>query len=505
MRTHSFFRKRSQRSDNKKVERNTDLHNTNEEREKEDTGQQNPKVIGNGYDRIRKNKTKTDEGETSKTNSRQLYHFLFCSFLDLLSFAVLIPVLPKLYQMYNVDHVKRGYILSAASLIQLVAGPILGSQSDKHGRVPLLVLSTFGSLLGYLCIYFNGVEKIKQYEYQFIFARLLPSLFKCNFSVGNAYVSDISTEKNRAKAMGQLSATFGLSFIIGPFLGALLVKDNSSLSSSNHSNDYVWNPVKVALLFSSIALVLQIFLPESKVNHDENDANKKTFSEKKNETGKRSVIERLKSNFQTLKSLSTNKVHQRIFSFLPRSVIQVLAGSIFQNNISNYCISYLGLPAHGTGYIMSYTGVLTVVNNIFFLRILKSKYTEEQLLLPSLLFYTFAMFCWGISSNVWHLLITITLLSTSGAVFASTSTSQITKSIPKDSLGEVFGITNSFETLARIIGPSLSTKLIDKYGYLGASRFSCFILTLCSIGIAHDKYKRSRTASDEEDEKKKEN
>ena len=220
---------------------------TNEETEQKDIDQREPTLEGKEYlipdPETQSSQTKDFELRQSDDRGKQLYLFLFCSFLDLLSFAVLIPVRPKLYQMYSVDHVKRGYILSASSLIQLVAGPILGKLSDRYGRVPLLVASTFGSLLGYLCIYFNGVEKIWQYEYQFIFARLFPSLFKCNFSVGNAYVSDISTEKNRAKAMGQLSATFGVSFIIGPALGALLIKDSSSSPYSSFSNDYVWTPL----------------------------------------------------------------------------------------------------------------------------------------------------------------------------------------------------------------------------------------------------------------------
>ncbi|MFX6285138.1 MFS transporter, partial [Acinetobacter baumannii] len=54
--------------------------------------------------------------------------------------------------------------------------------------------------------------------------RMLFGAAAANVGVAQAYISDNSSEADRAKAMGVLGMAFGTGFIIGPPVGALLLK-----------------------------------------------------------------------------------------------------------------------------------------------------------------------------------------------------------------------------------------------------------------------------------------
>ena len=43
-----------------------------------------------------------------------------------------------------------------------------------------------------------------------------------NIAVAQAYIADVTTEKERAKGMGMIGAAFGLGFVFGPMLGGIL-------------------------------------------------------------------------------------------------------------------------------------------------------------------------------------------------------------------------------------------------------------------------------------------
>ena len=50
-------------------------------------------------------------------------------------------------------------------------------------------------------------------------ARIVDGLSGGNITTARAYIADVTTEENRAKAFGVLGAAFGLGFIVGPALG----------------------------------------------------------------------------------------------------------------------------------------------------------------------------------------------------------------------------------------------------------------------------------------------
>jgi DHA1 family tetracycline resistance protein-like MFS transporter len=79
-------------------------------------------------------------------------------FLDMLGTAILLPVLPYIVRQYSTDALAVGLLAVVYSGAQFVAAPILGWLSDRHGRRPVLLLSVFGSAVGYYLFAIGGAR-----------------------------------------------------------------------------------------------------------------------------------------------------------------------------------------------------------------------------------------------------------------------------------------------------------------------------------------------------------
>ena len=87
---------------------------------------------------------------------------------------------------------------------------MLGDLSDRWGRRPVLILSLVGTVVSFVML-------ALAHSLAMLFAaRIVDGLSGGNITTARAYIADITTEENRAKAFGMLGAAFGLGFIVGP-------------------------------------------------------------------------------------------------------------------------------------------------------------------------------------------------------------------------------------------------------------------------------------------------
>ncbi len=166
-------------------------------------------------------------------------------FLDMVGFSILFPLFPEMLRHYIGEegtaslvgriattlgswvgaedplqslavHAFFGGLLgSVYSLCQFLMAPIWGSLSDRFGRRRILLITLFGTVLGYLTWIFAGTFLL------LLFSRLLGGVMAGNISTASAAVADVTTEKNRAHGMGMIGAGIGLGFVFGPAIGGL--------------------------------------------------------------------------------------------------------------------------------------------------------------------------------------------------------------------------------------------------------------------------------------------
>eukprot|EP00752_Nemacystus_decipiens_P009244 g8257.t1 len=134
--------------------------------------------------------------------------------LDLMTVSVQIPSMTAAFQSHGMDLRWQGWVASVHGIISFVVGPMLGRVSDSVGRVAMLRMSCFGSMLGaFGCLTATG-------RWTFIAARTLPALLKCSLPISQAYIVDVSQgSAERSKNLGMLGASFGVAFVLGPPLG----------------------------------------------------------------------------------------------------------------------------------------------------------------------------------------------------------------------------------------------------------------------------------------------
>jgi DHA1 family tetracycline resistance protein-like MFS transporter len=136
-------------------------------------------------------------------------------FVDLLGFTLVLPSLPFRVTELGGDALWLGVVLTAYSLCQAVAAPVLGRLADRHGRRRLLLLSLAGSAASLALMGLAGTLWL------LLVARAVAGLCGGSIGVAQAFAADLAGPGGRAAAMGRVGAAIGLAFTIGPALGAL--------------------------------------------------------------------------------------------------------------------------------------------------------------------------------------------------------------------------------------------------------------------------------------------
>ncbi len=142
-------------------------------------------------------------------------------FLDVIGIAIIMPVLPSFLQQLTggtLSDAARdgGWLLLVYALMQFVFAPVMGNLSDRFGRRPLLLASVFTFAIDNLICALAG-----SYAVLFV-GRLLAGISGSSYSTCSAFISDISTDENRAKNFGLIGVAFGAGLILGPLIGGLL-------------------------------------------------------------------------------------------------------------------------------------------------------------------------------------------------------------------------------------------------------------------------------------------
>ena len=184
-----------------------------------------------------------------KTRYPQLRPLWTAVFIDILGFSLLIPFLPFFMEDFNANPLQITLVLSTNALFSFISGPILGKLSDKYGRKPLLLISQFGTLAGFLVLAFS--TKL----WMLFLSRIIDGIFGGNYPISKAVVADVVKPEDRAKQLTNIGILHVLSNIIGPALGAAL------------GNFGIIGPGLVASGLSVIMIIQTwIFLPETAPN-----------------------------------------------------------------------------------------------------------------------------------------------------------------------------------------------------------------------------------------------
>ncbi|MGD9395862.1 MAG: MFS transporter [Candidatus Thorarchaeota archaeon] len=136
-----------------------------------------------------------------------------------IGFGIVTPIFPFYIESLGMAGIELGVLAASFAIARIIfAGP-LGGLSDRVGRKPILIMSLLG---------FAFANIVYAYAYDVIVmisARALEGAVSAGFfPAANAFVSDMTSIKNRGTAMGYLSMGNMVGFIVGPALGGFLAQ-----------------------------------------------------------------------------------------------------------------------------------------------------------------------------------------------------------------------------------------------------------------------------------------
>lgn len=336
-------------------------------------------------------------------------------FIDVLGIGIVIPTLPIYVENLTSSAFVPAALFSIYSFFGFFASPVLGSLSDRYGRRPILLLSLLGTAIGWF-IFSLGQNLI------FIFlGRIIDGITSGNLSTAQSYLVDIAKdEKERSHNLGLIGASFGVGFIVGPALGALL-------SSFGVIVPFV--TAGVLALLNTIAA--WFYLPETNMHKDIH------------------------------KPISKNPFNGFAQAFQDKTVaILLVVWLLFGLTVSNFQAVFtlythlaFGFDEGQNGWILALVGIIVAFNQAYLLRVFWLKrFKQYPLMLWSSVAITIGFVLVGIH-NIWIFIVAMAICAFSQALLRVVISSEIAGAAPLKQRGEVIGITQSMMFLAAIIGP----------------------------------------------------
>ena len=154
-----------------------------------------------------------------QNKERNLWIIVAITVLNAIGMTIVMPLFPFLLEKYVPAKdvaVVMSALVSVFAAATFLAAPIFGALSDRYGRKSILLISLFGSAIGYFMLGIGGALWI------LFLGRIIDGLTAGNQSALFAYITDSTEPQERGKWFGYLGGAIGLGFMIGPSIGGLL-------------------------------------------------------------------------------------------------------------------------------------------------------------------------------------------------------------------------------------------------------------------------------------------
>ncbi|MEL6150523.1 MAG: MFS transporter, partial [Chloroflexota bacterium] len=248
----------------------------------------------------------------------------FLLLVDILGLTVILPLLHLYAAKFGATPLEIGLLVAAFPIAQLVGVPMMGTLSDRFGRKPLLLISQVTTCASFVLL---GLANTL---WLVILSRVIDGLFGANIATAQAALTDISSEEERAQALGLTGAAFGIGFVLGPLISAISLSFTDRLSI----------PAFIAAGYSLLSIILTAVM----------------FKETLPKNA-RQQTERRTTPLTALRTLRDPRINLLLVMMFAQQLI--FFG--FESLLGLFTLSRLGMLGEGNAYIFVVVGVILVM------------------------------------------------------------------------------------------------------------------------------------------------
>ena len=312
----------------------------------------------------------------------------------------------------------------------------------------MLIFSQISTVISFIILGFaNSIWMI-------ILSRIVDGLLGSNFVIAQAYLSDVSSKKDRSKVLGLSGVAFGFGFLIGPAIGGYL----ATVSKLGYSL-----PSFIAASISLITIILTILLLEETVkNKKKIKINLKLFH--------------FRNYKKYLKDPKISPLLWQFFFFL-------LCHITFTSQFALFTNRQYGLGTREIGFMLAFVGLNSIIQRGILLSKLIDFFGEKKLLNIGISSIILGSLTAASFTSIYALIGAMFLFSFGTGVIRPLMIGEVSRKSPKDEQGAVLGVANSLGSIAQIISPLIGGYVLTFFPAFTLPLISSFFVSLVLIFI----------------------
>lgn len=382
---------------------------------------------------------------------RQLSVLIAVSFVDMLGFFLILPILPFYALDFQATPETIGWLIASFSIAQLVAAPLWGRLSDRIGRRPVLLISLFASSVAFL------VFGLANALWLLFVSRLIQGAGGGTTGVTHAYISDTVGPDDRARALGWLSAATAAGVMVGPAIGSAATALGRSAPGL----------IASALCLGNV-LAAWRWLPESRRSDTPPPPRRPVWQ-------------------------AAWEVVRRPRGRVPRLVliygVGILSFSLVTSVLALWLEAKFAVTEATIGYFFVYTGLLSLVMRSLLLGPAIDRLGEVGAMRLGTIVLAAGLLLYPVAPNLWVLAAIIPLIPIGTALLFPATTSLLSKAAVPGELGTTMGVAQTFAGLSRVVAPIVGTIAFQRLGVDAPFLLGGLVVT--GVGVVAFRYIRA--------------
>ena len=411
----------------------------------------------------------------------KLFTLMITAFVDMVGLLMIIPLLPFYVKTLGGEGVKflgfhlgigtlSGIIVAAFTVAQLLSAPMWGRFSDRVGRRPTLLIALSAAGISYLIFGFANSLLV------LFLSRIVQGAGGGTVGVIQAYVADSTDPKDRARALGWLSATTNLGVALGPVMGSFAIAlGKRDIIPGAHT--LAMGHAMPGIMAAGLCLLNIIFAARYLTESRDTSEHATGAAPRKSRQAAWQVI-----------SHSSEPSSRLIW-------IYAIAIGAFQGSFSVLALflnARFQVTEQTIGYFFMYTGAISVFTRVLLLGRMVDWLGEAKLSRLGLLLLAGGVVGMPLSGNLGMLAVAVALIPLGTAFTFPCVTALLSRVVSQRERGLYMGMQQTYGGVARIIAPLFYGWAFDSLGVSSPYFFSSAIIAATIfLGFGLDRYAKA--------------